>query len=123
MAEELKELRQTIERLRWNQRILGALLVGVGIPLLVAAGVQAQGNKKLEVTDDQGRVRARVEVGKFILLNSAGEEKVRLTADENNGNLVLSGPVKKRLEVFMEPQTPRIVLYSPSGMPTLVLPP
>jgi hypothetical protein len=62
-------------------------------------------------------------VGKIALFNSKGEEKARLTADENNGNLVVLGAGKKRLEIFMDPQTPRVVFYEPGGAPTMVLPP
>lgn len=122
MENEVNDLRRSVCRLRRNQRLLFGLLVAIGLPLLLAAGLQDKGPRKLEVVDDQGRVRARIETGKIVLLNAAGQEKAILTADEDNGNLVLWGQEKKRLEVFMDRQTPRVVLYSPAGNPTLVLP-
>src|SRR5262249_42734966 len=103
--EELHELQTALDRLRRNQRILLSFIVAMGVLLLVAAWhVQEKPSRKLEVLDEQGRVRARIETGKIVLFNSKGEEKARLTADENNGNLVLNGPGQKRLEVFMDPQ-------------------
>jgi hypothetical protein len=122
--EELHDLQTAINHLRRNQRILLSLVLAMGVLLLLAAvHVQEKPNRKLEVLDEQGRVRARIETGKIVLLNSKGEEKARLTADENNGNLVLNGPGQKRLEVFMDQQTPRVVFYGSNGAPALILPP
>ena len=122
MESEVNDLRRSVCELRRNQRLLLGLLVATVLPFLLAAGMQAKGPRKLEVVDDQGRVRARIETGKIALLNAAGQEKAILIADEDNGNLVLWGQDKKRLEVFMDRQTPRVVLYAPDGNPTLVLP-
>ncbi|MCH8274849.1 MAG: hypothetical protein IH851_08665 [Armatimonadetes bacterium] len=48
---------------------------------------------------------------------------MRLTNDENNGNLVLSGEKRKRLEVFMDPQFPRMAFFTSDGEVVMLLPP
>lgn len=77
---------------------------------------------KFEVTDANGKVRARVEAGKISLLNPSGLEKAVITADDANGNLTLSGGGQKRISMFMSDSIPLIVLYNEKGEPIASLP-
>jgi hypothetical protein len=130
MKEDLGDFRRELADLRRSvreQRILVAGIVAIiAFPLLFGFGRQAPGPQKAssyEVVDGKGTVRARIEPGKIALYSSSGVEKARIICDETNGNLVLSGEKQKRLEVFMDASTPRVVLYGPDGGPTMVLPP
>lgn len=110
---------------RWKDFCFGALAMAALAGLLgwsqgTPETLRAQ---RFEVIDKDGKVRARVEPGLIALFSASGKQLARLTADETNGNLVLQGADQKRLEVFMDPNTPRAVFYDSSGKPTGILPP
>lgn len=90
---------------------------------MMQAQPDVQRARRFEVVDKDGKVRAKMELGLMALYNASGKELERLTADEVNGNLVLFGANTKRLEIFMDPETPRAVFYNPSGQPVAVFPP
>jgi hypothetical protein len=119
-SERITRLEQQVARMQRRQRALMVCFGLMGLFLLVAWRfppadvVQA---KRFEALDDAGKVRVRIEPGRLVLLNKEGKEKALLTADENNGNLTLSGKEKMRLSVFMSEETPVVVLYNPKGEP------
>ena len=110
---------------RFRDASFGALAAIAAIALLgwTQGTPDVQRARRFEVVDKDGKVRAKVEQGLVALYGAAGKELARLTSDETNGNLVLFGAGSKRLEVFMDPETPRAVFYGPSGRPTAVFPP
>jgi hypothetical protein len=102
-----------IRRVRRANRVLLCLAAVTAALTLVAwrAPADTVTAKRFEVVDDSGKVWVSLEKGKIQLNNAAGNSKVLITSDENNGNLTLSGAGKKRISIFMTDDMPLVALY------------
>ena len=117
----IESLESQVAGLRRANRFL-ILLPCLAVLLAFQSPSQTVRAQKIEVTDAEGRVRARIEPGKIALLNASGQEKATVTADANNGNMTLSGDGQKRVSMFMSDKIPLIVLYNTDGEPVASLP-
>ena len=102
-----------LQRIRLMNRILLSLLAVSGAVATIAwrsPSPDVVKAKRFEVVDDSGKVWATLEKGRVQLSNGAGDSKVLIAADENNGNLTLSGTGKKRISIFMADQIPIVAL-------------
>lgn len=108
------ESRDDLQRIKRTNRFLLALVAACGAFASIAWRSPAPDTvraKRFEVIDDSGKVWATLEKGKIQLNNGAGDSKVLIAADEDNGNLTLSGTGKKRISIFMTDQMPLVALY------------